>query len=50
MDSRVSVPLLTPFTSYSKWKLKLIAYLKRQDLYEISTGASEELMKRKMTG
>ena len=42
MDSRVSVPLLYPFTSYSEWKLKMISYLKRQGLYEISIGASEE--------
>ena len=42
MDSRVSVPLLSPFTSYSEWKLKMITYLKRQGLYEISIGAREE--------
>ena len=42
MDSRVSVPLLSPFTSYSEWKLKKISSLKRQGLYEISIGASEE--------
>ena len=42
MDSRVSVPLLAPFTSNSKWKLKMISSLKRQGLYEISIGAGEE--------
>ena len=42
MDSRVSIPLLAPFTSYSKWKLKMISYLKRQGIYEISIGAGEE--------
>ena len=35
MDS--SVPLLNPLTSYSEWKLKLIASLKRKDLYEVSS-------------
>ena len=38
MDSRLSVPLLTPFTRYSKWKSKMIASLKRQGLYEVSIG------------
>ena len=42
MDSSVSVPLLSPFTSYSEWKLKMISYLKRQGLYEISIGAGDE--------
>ena len=42
MDSRVSVPLLAPFTSYLEWKLKMISYLKRQGLYEISIGVGEE--------
>ena len=42
MDSRISVPLCSPFTSYSEWKLKMISYLKRQGLYEISIGAGEE--------
>ena len=36
--SRVSVPLLTPFTRYSKWKFKMISSLKRQGLYEVSIG------------
>ena len=40
MDS--SVPLLTPFTSYSKWKLKMIASLKRKGLYEVSIGLGKE--------
>ena len=38
MDSRLSVPLLTPFTRYSEWKLKMISSLKRQGLYEVSIG------------
>ena len=38
MDSRLSVPLLTPFTRYSKWKLKMVPSLKRQGLYEVSVG------------
>ena len=40
MDS--SVPLLTPFRSYSEWKLKMIASLKIQDLYEVSIGLGKE--------
>ena len=42
MDSRASIPLLDPFTSYSEWELKMISYLKRQGLYEISIGVGEE--------
>ena len=42
MDSRVSVPLLSPFTSYLEWKLKMISYLKRQNIYEIYIGVGEE--------
>ena len=42
MDSRVSVPIVFPFTSYSEWKLKMISYLKRQCLYEIYIGAGED--------
>ena len=42
MDSRVLVPLLSPFTSYSEWQLNMISYLKRQGIYEISIGAGEE--------
>ena len=38
MDSMLSVPLLTPSTRYSKWKLKMIASPKRQGLYEVSMG------------
>ena len=34
MDSILSVPILTPSTRYSKWKLKMITSLKRQDIYE----------------
>ena len=40
MDS--SIPPLLPFTSYSEWKLKMIAYLKRQGLYEVSIGLGNE--------
>ena len=40
MDS--SVPLLTLFTSYSEWKMKMIASLKRQGLYGVSIGLGEE--------
>ena len=42
-----SVPLLTPFTSYSEWKMKMIASLKKQDLYEVSIGLGEESFERK---
>ena len=42
MDSRLSVPLLTPSTRYSEWKLKMISSLKRQDLYEVSIGIGKE--------
>ena len=42
MDSRLSVPLLTPSTRYSKWKLKMISYLKVQGLYEVSIGIGKE--------
>ena len=40
MDS--SIPLLTPFTSYSEWKLKMIASLKKRGLYEVSIGIGRE--------
>ena len=40
MDS--AIPPLTPFTSYSKWKLKMIAYIKRRGLYEVSIGIGRE--------
>ena len=43
MDS--SIPLLTPFTSYSEWKLKMIAYLKRQGIYEVYIGLGKEYYK-----
>ena len=36
------VPLLTLFTNYSEWKMKMIASLKRHDLYEVSIGLGEE--------
>ena len=36
MDSRVLVTLLTPFTIYSEWKLKMVSSLKRQVIYEVS--------------
>ena len=42
-----SVPLLTLFTNYSEWKMKMIASLKRQDLYEVSIGLGEESFERK---
>ena len=42
MDSILSVPLLTSSTRYSKWKLKIIGYLKRQGLYEVSIGIGKE--------
>ena len=42
MDSRLSVPLLTPFTRYSECKLKMISFLKRQGLCEVSIGLGKE--------
>ena len=42
MDSRLLVPLLTPFTRYSKWKLNMIAYLKRQGIYDVSVVLGKE--------
>ena len=42
-----SVPLLTLSTNYSEWKMKMIASLKRQDLYEVSIGLGEYSFKRK---
>ena len=45
MDSILSVPLLTPSTRYSEWKLKMIAYMKRQGLYEVSIGLGKESYK-----
>ena len=42
MDSRLSIPLLTPSTRYSEWKLKMIASLKIQGLYEVSIGLGKE--------
>ena len=42
MDSRLSIPLLTPFKRYSQWKLKMISSLKRQGLYEVSIGLGKE--------
>ena len=47
MDSRVSVPLLSPFTIYLEWKLNMISYLKRQGIYEISIGVGEESYEEK---
>ena len=40
MDS--SIPLLTPFTSYSEWKMEMIAYLKRQYIYELYIGLGKQ--------
>ena len=42
-----SVPLLTLLTNYSELKMKMIASLKRQDLYEVSIGLGEELFEIK---
>ena len=42
MGSKLSVPLLTPSTRYSEWKMKMIASLKREDLYEVSIGLGKE--------
>ena len=42
MDPILSVHLLTPSTRYSEWKLKMIAYLKRQGLYVVSIGLGKE--------
>ena len=42
MDSILSVSLLTPFTRYSEWKLKMISSLKRKCLYEVSIGLGKE--------
>ena len=42
MDSILLVPLLTPSTRYSEWKLKMIASLKRQGLYEVYIGLGKE--------
>ena len=42
MDSKLSVPLLTPSTRYSEWKLNMNASLKRQGLYEVSIGLGKE--------
>ena len=45
MDSILSVPLLTPSIRYSEWKLKTIASLKRQCIYEVSIGIGKESYK-----
>ena len=45
MDSILLVPLLTPSTRYSEWKLNMIAYLKRQGLYEVSIGIDKDSYK-----
>ena len=42
MDSKLSVPLLTPSTRYSEWNSKMIASLKRQGIYEVSVGLGKE--------
>ena len=42
MDSRLSVPLLTPFTRYSEWKLKMISSLKGRGLYDVSSVLGKE--------
>ena len=45
MDSRLSVLLLIASTRYLEWKLKMIASLKRQRLYEVSIGLGKESYK-----
>ena len=45
MDSILSVRLLTLSTRYSEWKLKMIAYLKRQGIYDVSIGIGKESYK-----
>ena len=40
MDS--SVPLLTPSTNYLEWKVKMIGFLNRQDLYLVSDGLDRD--------
>ena len=42
MDSILSVPLLTPSRRYSEWKLNMISYIKRQDIYEVYIGLGKE--------
>ena len=42
MELILSIPLLTPSTRYSEWKLKMIASLKWQGLYEVSIGLGKE--------
>ena len=42
MDLRFPIPLLTPFTRYSEWKLEMISSLKRQGIYEVSIGLGKE--------
>ena len=36
----ISVPPLSPF-NYAEWKLKMIAYLKSHELFDVSIGAVE---------
>ena len=45
MDSILSIPLLNSSIRYSEWKLKMIAYLKRKGLYEVSIGLGKESYK-----
>ena len=42
MDSKLSVPLLTPSTRYYEWKMKMISSLERQYLYEVSIGLGKK--------
>ena len=42
MDSILSVPLLTPSTRYSEWKLKMITSPKRQGIYEVYIGIGKD--------
>ena len=42
MDSKLAVPLLTPFIRYSECKLKMISSRKGQGHYEVSIGLGKE--------
>ena len=42
MDSKLSIPLLTPSIGYVDQELKMISFLKRQDLYEVSIGIGKQ--------
>ena len=40
MDLR-SVPLISPF-NYAEWKLKMVAYIQRNDILDVSFGVGKE--------